>query len=176
MKFGYHVGKFQYPSETLKDARLSAKFNSKTGFLGTGHYFFGDRETAEDYLKFQKQSISGSDTDINKFNLGKYRLYRPSDASDFVDSLRITTINLFHLEGEDLVEEIKEAAEDLKSYADKDVKEITKILVQFTKDIKSQNPKDNRQLSNRLLDNYDGIDLTGTEKDHFGTGSIIFSS
>lgn len=175
-KVGYHVGAMKRPAETLPEVRYRAKLQSRVGYLGTGFYFFGKKEDAEQYAytKYQYTSLT---SEIEQIDLTKYNLYRPTNPSEFVEALRITTINLFHLEGQDLKDEIKEAAEDLAQFCDKSKSQVVQILVQFTKDLKDANlAKANpTQLSNRLLDNYDGIDLTNTRFDNFGTGSIIFS-
>lgn len=173
-RVGWHVGSFTTRTEDLRDTRQNAKHQSKTGFLGTGIYFFGDKKLAQDYLKFSDTPFSSKsgDKQLHQIELSKYNLYRPKNPTEFVDALRITTINLYHLKGQQLKQEIIEASEDLVQFCDKSIDQITKILIQFTRDLQGQGKQD--QLSNRLLDNYDGIDLTGTVKDHFGTGSVIF--
>lgn len=169
---GYHVGSGKSVSEPLSDAKMRAASQSKVGFLGTGLYFFGDTETAEDYRKFSNQRID-ADNQLLQIDLSGYKLFRPKDAEEFVDALRITTINLHGLEAEELQQEIIEAAEDLKNMIPgKSEQQIQNILAKFAEDIKGSG--DGVQLSNRLLDQFDGIDLRGTSKDHFGTGSIIF--
>lgn len=171
---GYHVGDGKSVSETLSDARLRADRQSKVGFLGTGVYFFGDPETAEDYRKFSNER-PGITTQLQQVDLRKYRLFKPESPNEFVAALRMITVKLYKEEIETLKEFINKAVAFLKTeISGKTDVEIEKTLRQFAEDIKGSG--EGVQLSNRLLDSFDGIDLRGTDKDHFGTGSLIFKN
>lgn len=179
-KIGYHSS-FKssptelIPSEMIKDAALAAKHQSKTGFLGTGLYYFGDPEVAKEYEDFMNTRPDREGANMFELNVGKLKMFTPQDAEEFVNDLRVTTINLYHLQGEELREEIQEAARDLTKYTHLEEQQLVLLLAKFAKDIKNASKAaDKTQLANRLLAKYDGIDLSGTSKDNFGVGSVIF--
>jgi hypothetical protein len=177
IKYGYKIGEFTTPSETL--ASRSWTFNSKVGYLGTGHYFYGDEETALEDRRFLNRSA-----DIKKFPLNDYKLFRASDPEKFYDNIKLITreLGLYATSGEELSDaELDEALEEIYNIIKDELglpiskdKAFT-ILKGFISDI--QNRKDGPLLSNRLLQplGYEGIDNTNTNLDNYGVGSVIFA-
>jgi hypothetical protein len=177
VKYGYKIGEFTTPSETL--ASRSWTFNSKVGYLGTGHYFYGDEKTALEDRRFL-----GRSADIKKFPLSDYKLFRASDPEKFYDNIKLITreLGLYATSGEELSEpELDEALEEIYSIIRDELglpiskdKAFT-ILKGFISDI--QNKQDGPLLSNRLLQplGYEGIDNTNTNLDNYGVGSVIFA-
>jgi len=177
IKYGYKIGEFTTPSETL--ASRSWTFNSKVGYLGTGYYFYGDEKTALEDRRFLNRSA-----DIKKFPLSDYKLYRASDPEKFYDNIKLITreLGLYATSGEELSEpELDEALEEIYSIIRDELglpiskdKAFT-ILKGFISDI--QNKQDGPLLSNRLLQplGYEGIDNTNTNLDNYGVGSVIFT-
>jgi len=177
VKYGYKIGEFTTPSETL--ASRNWTFNSKVGYLGTGHYFYGDEETASEDRRFL-----GRSSNIKKFPLSDYKLYRASDPEKFYDNIKLITreLGLYATSGEELSEpELNEALEEIYSIIKDELglpisqdKAFT-ILKDFISDI--QNKQDGPLLSNRLLQplGYEGIDNTNTNLDNYGVGSVIFT-
>lgn len=177
-RYGYKMGKSSRPAETLE--RRNWDFKSKIGYLGTGHYFYGDRETAEADSKYLGRSSSG----IEEIDLDKYNLYRAEDPELFYDIIKNLTreIGLYASSGENLSEkELEEPLEEIYQIIKEDLKlpltkkEALRIVSRFISDI--QNTRPGTMLSNRLLGalGYKGIDNTDTPLDNFGVGSIIFT-
>jgi hypothetical protein len=177
VKQGYKIGEFTTPSETL--ASRNWNFNSKVGYLGTGHYFYGDEETALEDRRFL-----GRSADIKKFPLSDYKLFRASDPEKFYDNIKLITreLGLYASSEEELSgPELDEALEEIYSIIKDDLGlSISKetafdVLKGFISDI--QNRKDGPLLSNRLLQplGYEGIDNTNTNLDNYGVGSVIFA-
>jgi|LakMenEpi03Aug12_release.lakeMendotaPanAssembly.Ray.scaffolds.fasta_scaffold05992_27 hypothetical protein len=176
-KYGYKIGEFTTPSETL--ASRNWTFNSKVGYLGTGHYFYGDEETASEDRRFL-----GRSSNIKKFPLSDYKLYRASDPEKFYDNIKLITreLGLYASSGEELSEpELNEALEEIYNIIQDELglsipkDKVFTILKEFISDV--QNRKDGPLLSNRLLQplGYDGIDNTNTNLDNYGVGSVIFT-
>lgn len=177
VKQGYKIGEFTTPSETL--ASRNWTFNSKVGYLGTGYYFYGDEETA-----LKDSRFLGRSSDIKKFPLSDYKLFRATDPEKFYDNIKLITreLGLYALSGEELSgPELDEALEEIYSIIKDDLGlPISKdnafnILKGFISDV--QNKKDGPLLSNRLLQplGYEGIDNTNTNLDNYGVGSVIFT-
>jgi hypothetical protein len=171
--FGYRAGKFDKnsPAERLKDRGIGM-LNSKVGLLGTGYYFVGDKKDA---IKLQKSVEYES---ISEIDLSKYNLYKPSDPSGFYENIKSVTYYINGLEAKDLKdpkvkENIKDAIEVFSEFLNIDKKTTSSIFKEYIKDV--INRKDGDLLSNRLLYQYDGIDLTETPYDDFGAGSLIFN-
>lgn len=170
---GYRAGRFNpnSPAERLKDKGIGI-VNSKVGLLGTGHYFMGSLEDAQKLKKQLGYPV------ISQINLDSYNLYRPNDPVDFYENLKATTHYLHGLKPKDLddpqiKENVKDAIRGFAEYLNLDPKKTAAIFKQYLIDIFKRNDGD--LLSNRLLSNYDGIDLRGTDFDDFGAGSIIFN-
>jgi hypothetical protein len=171
--FGYRAGMFNpsEPADTLKDKGIGL-VSSKIGLLGTGYYFMGNKEDAialKNKLKYKT---------LSEINLSKYKLYKPSDATEFYNNLRDVTFYLNSLTAEDVEtpevkENIEDAIEAFSEYFNMSKKTVSDIFQEYISDI--INKKDGNLLSNRLLSKYDGIDLTHTIYDDFGAGSLIFN-
>jgi phosphopantetheine adenylyltransferase len=172
-KMGYRAGLFNpsQPAERLKDKGIGI-VKSKVGLLGTGYYFMG---SLEDVKRLQDQL--GYDV-ISQVDLSKYDLFRPDDPTGFYENIKATTAYLHGLKPEDLQDSdvknnIDDAVNGFSSYLNLNKKETYNIFKDYLKDVFKRNDGD--LLTNRLLKNYDGIDLTGTEYDDFGAGSLIFN-
>jgi hypothetical protein len=70
-------------------------------------------------------------------------------------------------------ENIDDAIEIFSEYFNLTEKKTSEIFEKYIKDVLER--KNGDLLSNRLLYQYDGIDLTGTNYDDFGVGSLIFN-
>lgn len=172
-KMGYRAGAFNpsQPAERLKDKGIGI-VKSKVGLLGTGHYFMGN---LDDVKRLQDQL---GYTTLSQIDLSQYRLFRPDDPTGFYENIKAVTSYLHGLKPEDLQDsnvkdDIKDAADGFAEYIGLDKKEALNIFKEYIKDVMSR--KDGDLLSNRLLKDYDGIDLTNTPYDDFGTGSLIFN-
>ena len=175
LNFGYRAGGFnpEFPSERLKDRGIGL-VNSKVGLLGTGYFFVGDIEAAK---KLSKE-LGGKYNTISKIDLSKYKMFRPDNPTEFYEGIRDTTFYLNGLSLKDLKEpetqeNIEDAIDIFSDYLNLNRAEVEKIFEEYLKDIIKK--KDGDLLSNRLLFNYDGIDLRGTPYDDFGAGSLIFN-
>lgn len=172
-KMGYRAGAFNpsQPAERLKDKGIGI-VKSKVGLLGTGHYFMGN---LDDVKRLQDQL---GYTTLSQIDLSQYKLFRPDDPTGFYENIKAVTSYLHGLKPEDLQDstvkdDIKDAADGFAEYIGLDKKETLNIFKEYIKDVMSR--KDGDLLSNRLLKDYDGIDLTNTPYDDFGTGSLIFN-
>ena len=172
-KIGYRAGAFNpsQPAERLKDKGIGI-VKSKVGLLGTGHYFMSDLED----VKRLKDQL-GYNT-ISQIDLSNYNLFRPDDPTGFYENLKAVTSYIHKLKPEDLQDSnvkdnIKDAADGFAEYIGLDGNKTLSIFKGYIKDILTR--KDGDLLSNRLLSNYDGIDLTDTKYDNFGVGSLIFN-
>jgi len=173
-KIGYRAGAFNpsQPAERLKDKGIGI-VKSKVGLLGTGHYFMSDLED----VKRLKDQL-GYNT-ISQIDLSNYNLFRPDDPTGFYENLKAVTSYIHKLKPEDLrdsnvKDNIKDAADGFAEYIGLDGNKTLSIFKGYIKDILTR--KDGDLLSNRLLSNYDGIDLTDTKYDNFGVGSLIFNN
>ena len=175
--FGYRVGDFNIPSESLQSRNWY--FSSKIGYLGTGFYFFGDEKHALEHSKslLTKNTIKN---DVYKINLDKYNLFKPSNPKLFYDYIKEITYSLGNLIDQELtdpkiIEGLEEIINVIKDELSIDLSkdEIKNIIYQFIDDVKHK--KEGVLLTNRLLSpQYDGIDNRGSELDNFGVGSILF--
>ena len=172
-KIGYRAGAFNpsQPAERLKDKGIGI-VKSKVGLLGTGHYFMSDLED----VKRLKDQL-GYNT-ISQIDLSNYNLFRPDDPTGFYENLKAVTSYIHKLKPEDLrdsnvKDNIKDAADGFAEYIGLDGNKTLSIFKGYIKDILTR--KDGDLLSNRLLSNYAGIDLTDSKYDNFGVGSLIFN-
>lgn len=172
-RMGYRAGAFNpsQPAERLKDKGIGI-VKSKVGLLGTGHYFMSN---LDDVKRLQDQL---GYTTLSQIDLSQYKLFRPDDPTGFYENIKAVTSYLHGLKPEDLQDstvkdDIKDAADGFAEYIGLDKKETLNIFKEYIKDVMSR--KDGDLLSNRLLKDYDGIDLTNTPYDDFGTGSLIFN-
>lgn len=170
---GYHVGGIKTPSESLKSRAWY--FGNKVGYMGTGFFFFGKLEDAED---LQKQ-IKGP---IYQIDLNSYNLYKPGNALLFYQDIKQVTqllgkVRKKYLKTEALLESLVEIADIFRNEHGISIvkKELVKILYNFILDV--QNRKEGTLLTNRLLEplGYDGVDNRGNDElDHYGVGSVLF--
>jgi hypothetical protein len=172
-KLGYRAGKFEpdQPSDTLKDKGIGLA-NTKVGLLGTGYYFFGSKEKAEELKNKGKYNV------ISQIDLSSYKLFRPDDPEDFYENIKSLTFYIHSLTKDDLKdsetkENIEDAVEGFSEYLNIPYEKTNKIINEYISDIINKR-LDGPLLSNRLLFNYDGIDTTGTSLDDFSVGSVIF--
>jgi len=156
-KMGYRAGLFNpsQPAERLKDKGIGI-VKSKVGLLGTGYYFMG---SLEDVKRLQDQL--GYDT-ISQIDLSKYDLFRPDDPTGFYENIKAITAYLHGLKPEDLQDSdvknnIDDAVDGFSSYLNLNKKETYNIFKDYLKDVFKRNDGD--LLTNRLLKNYDGIEL-----------------
>jgi hypothetical protein len=172
-KTGYRAGEFNpdYPAETLKDKGIGLT-SSKVGLLGTGHYFFGSKKKAEKLKNKGKYNI------ISQIDLSSYKLFRPDDPVGFYENIKELTSYIHSLTKEDLKDQevkevIEDAAEGFSEYLNIPYGKTYKIIAEYISNIVNKK-LDGPLLSNRLLYNYDGIDMTNTQLDDFSVGSLIF--
>jgi hypothetical protein len=65
---GFTISSLQEPSETLEERHWY--FKNKTGYLGTGYYFYGDLENAkQDRRTLRKAGVTKIDSLHNKVKL-----------------------------------------------------------------------------------------------------------
>jgi hypothetical protein len=180
IKQGYTISSLQVPTETLESRHWY--FKNKTGYLGTGYYFYGDLNNAkEDLLTLSKTR----EPQITKIDLTKYRLYRPRDAQYFYDTMVDITSNLGqaapYLAEEDLQDpEVQEQLNEIVDIIIKDLglplqeATVMGILAKFIRDVREKN--NGVLLTNRLLDKlgYEGINNVNTPLDNYGVGSVLF--
>ena len=143
--------------------------------MGTGFFFFGNLEDAED---LQKQ-IKGP---IYQVDLSSYNLFKPSNASLFYQDIKQVTqllgkVRRKYLKTQALIESLVEIADIFRNEHGIGIekKELVKILYSFILDV--QNKQEGTLLTNRLLEplGYDGVDNRGnSELDHYGVGSVLF--
>ena len=172
-KIGYRAGEFNpdYPAETLKDKGIGLTF-SKIGLLGTGHYFLGSKQKAKELKNKGKYNV------ISQIDLSSYKLFKPDDPVGFYENVKELTAYIHSLDEEDLKEpETKEIIEDavdgFSEYLNIPYNKVSQIINQYVSDIINKK-LDGPLLLNRLLFDYDGIDMTNTSLDDFSVGSLIF--
>jgi hypothetical protein len=175
-EYGYKIGEFTTPSETLEGRNWD--FTSRVGYLGTGFYFYGDKDTAEKDKTFLNRK-----SPIKKFPLSDYNLFRSSNPEEFYNDLKLITKELgtYASSGDEMESsKLNEALDEIYDIIKNDMginlekQQTFTILQQFIEDIKNKKP--GTMLSNRLLQplGYDGIDNTNTNLDNYGVGSVIF--
>lgn len=173
-KFGYRIGEFGTPSETLESRNWN--FSSKIGYLGTGYYFYGDHDLAKQDRKFLNRNQK-----IFRFPLNQYNLFQPKSPERFYNVIKEVTrgLGIYASDNTELEDE-KEVFDEIVSELQQvgislSNDKIMSILKGFIEDVKSKN--DGPMLSNRLLTalGYEGIDNTNTSLDNYGVGSVIFS-
>lgn len=170
---GYHVGKLDIPSESLKSRGWF--FGNKVGYMGTGFYFFGKLEDAKEL----QRKIKGP---VYEINLDPYNLYKPSNSTLFYQDIKQITQLLGNvdpktLDTEGLQDSLTEIADIFTQEHGIGIPQDTliNILRGFAKDVIEK--KEGVLLSNRLIEplGYEGIDNRGNEKlDHYGVGSLLF--
>lgn len=170
---GYHVGKLDIPSESLKSRGWF--FGNKVGYMGTGFYFFGKLEDAKDL----QSKIKGP---IYEINLDSYKLYKPNNSTLFYEDIKQITQLLGNIDPKTL--NTSGLEESLKEIADIFIEEhgigisqdnLLTILKGFIQDVMKK--REGTLLTNRLLEplGYEGIDNRGNSKlDHYGVGSLLF--
>jgi len=174
-KVGYRAGSInpKTPQERLKD-RGFALTRSTTGLLGTGFYFYGDKDQA---VTSAKEDGRKNYTEID---LSQYKLYKPSNPEKFYNVIKNLTLLLTDLIFDEKVnfedENVTKQLDLYSSYLSKELGlsdlEIELAAQSFIDDVAQS--KDGVLLSNRILSDYDGVDLTGTSLDNFAVGSLIF--
>ena len=182
--FGYRAGRFNptRPAETLRDRGIGiGGEKAKIGLLGTGHYFFGSIEDASSHTQTSKQDNNPAKTGysgLSQIDLSSYKLYRPNDVMFFYKLIKATTHYLNNLTSQTVKDpEVKQyiikLAKGISKLLNIELEKVISIFKDYIKDIINKNKGD--LLSNRLLANYDGIDLRGTSLDDFSVGSLIFN-
>jgi len=177
---GFTISSFQEPSETLESRHWY--FKNRTGYLGTGYYFYGDLENSKQDLKTLSRT---REPQITKIDLTKYKLYRPDDAQYFYDGMvtitsqlgekapKITEKKLQHPRVQEVLHDIADAIiKDLGLPLQEAT--VMGILAKFIKDVRERN--NGVLLTNRLLDRlgYEGINNVNTPLDNYGVGSVLF--
>lgn len=176
--YGYKIGEFETPSETLESRNWS--FNSKVGYLGTGYYFYGSEEIAKEDRKFLRRETEN----IKKFPLSEYNLFRADNPEEFYNTIKMLTreLGLFASSGENLSDtDLKEALQEIVDIVKNELKlplsdeQILNTIKSFIRDVQEKNK--GTLLSNRLLAplGFEGIDNTNTNLDNYGVGSVIFT-
>ncbi|WP_286984195.1 hypothetical protein [Haliea sp.] len=174
-KTGYRAGSInpKLPQERLKDRGFAIN-RSTTGLLGTGFYFYGDKDQAVTSTK-----DDGRDK-YTEIDLSQYKLFTPSNPEKFYNVIKNLTLLLTDLIFDEKVnfedENVTKQLDLYSSYLSKELGlsdlEIELAAQSFIDDVSQS--KDGVLLSNRILSDYDGIDLTGTSLDNFAVGSLIF--
>lgn len=177
-EYGYKIGEFITPSETLESRNWN--FTSKVGYMGTGYYFYGDKETALEDQAYLKRG----EENIKQFPLSDYKLFRADNPEEFYDTIKMLTreLGLFASSGEELSDiELDEALQEIVDIVKNELKlplsdeQILNAIKSFIRDI--QEKAKGTLLSNRLLVplGFEGIDNTNTNLDNYGVGSVIFT-
>ena len=179
---GYRAGGFNpsHPAETLQDRGIGVGGEkAKVGLLGTGFYFFGNIKDATKHAKTSNSTPSPAGySGISKIDLSPYNLYKPADALFFYKLIKATTYYLNNITTQSIkTPEVKnyilKLAKGISNYLGIDRNKVVDIFKDYIKDVLGNKKGD--LLSNRLLPNYDGIDLRGTSLDDFSVGSLIFN-
>jgi hypothetical protein len=115
---------------------------------------------------------------VSQIDLSSYKLFRPKDAEGFYENIKALTFYLNGLTREELNnsetrDNINDAISAFAEYLNLPENKVQSIFEGYLNDI--FNKRDGDLLSNRLLFNYDGIDLRDTPYDDFGAGSLIFN-
>jgi hypothetical protein len=181
MDVGYHIGDFENPAESLSDRNWT--FETMTGYLGTGFYFYGDLNTAKQDSDYLKGIGKG---EISEIDLSKYKLYRSPNPDNFYNTMRGLTQQIGQaapkIKEEDLQSpKTKQGMKEVVAVVTKElglpIEEgtIVGIVSKFIKDVREK--VNGEMLSNRLLKTlgYEGIDNRDTNLDHFGVGSVLFT-
>ena len=184
--FGYHAGDLTNKSGLLSDSHFMPTLKSQ---LGTGHFFFGDVNDAK-FLKQEKiNSLASPDlskTKIFKVDFSKYKLFRPSNASEFYDNLIIPMMQALNQLGAEDVEPNKESLLDVADYyrslgVNISDENFLNIVFGHLSDMDNRSSSNDDNLNTRIMKSlgYEGVDLRGTEKDGISNnranvGSVIF--
>lgn len=174
-EYGFHAGGLNKPSETLMDrgATIPGLKVGKTGWLGTGFFFYGDAKEAMKQAKEQNRPLQ-------TFKLQQFKLFRPSDPATFYDGVRESSNFIVSVakEGDDLnayKDSLEEVIEWFAEVTHVPKEHVARAIVMFYKDVKRRNAN-GTLLTNRILEpRYDGIDNTGTSLDDYSVGSVIFA-
>jgi len=206
--FGYHAGDLKNPSETLTDRggsvsgiSVPGSSGSKTGWLGTGHYFYGNELLALVQAYKQKRPVQ-------IINLDSLKLFTVKDADTFYDGVQASAAFIMDLAKENVpIEpdelkkldswEEKQIAQDAQNTLQEiiewwetavgqdagiklsrsDVESGVREYYNQIQSLGSGGRKATVLLSNLILQKsgFDGIDNRDSSKDHYGTGSVIFA-
>ncbi len=177
-RYGYKIGEFITPSETLESRNWN--FTSKIGYMGTGYYFYGDKETALEDQAYLKRG----EENIKQFPLSNYKLFRADNPEEFYDTIKMLTreLGIFASSGEELSDtELDDALQEIVDVVKTELKlplsneQILSSVKSFIRDV--QEKAKGTLLSNRLLVHlgFEGIDNTNTNLDNYGVGSVIFT-
>lgn len=187
--YGYHVGDLSYKSGLLSQNAFVKTLKSQ---LGTGYFFFGDLNDASELAGVKKTTVSKikelEKTKIYKADFSKYKLLKPSSASEFYDNLVIPMVRaLNQLEPDDLNDpEIIEGISDLADYyrsfgVNISDNKFTDIVYGYLVDMENKSSKSDEVINTRILKSVglEGVDLRNTEKDGIvngraGVGSVLF--
>ena len=187
--YGYHAGDLSYKSGLLSQNAFIKTLKSQ---LGTGYYFFGDLNDALELAGVKKSATSKikelEKTKIYKVDFSKYKLLKPSSASEFYDNLIIPMVRaLNHLEPDDLNDpEIIEGMADLADYyrsfgVNISDDEFIDIVYGYLVDMENKSSQSDEVINTRILKSagFEGVDLRNTEKDGMvngmsGVGSVLF--
>lgn len=179
---GYRAGEFNpsQPAETLQDRGIGiGGEKAKVGLLGTGYYFFGDPESAIQHIKQSNtHTPQAGYSGVSQIDLTSYSLYKPQDALLFYKIIKATTYYLNTLTPQSVKkpqvkQNINKLAKGISKLLGLDYTRVIEVFKDYIKDVLDS--KKGNLLSNRLLSNYDGIDLRGTSLDNFAVGSLIFN-
>jgi len=187
--YGYHAGDLSYKSGVLSQNAFIKTLKSQ---LGTGHFFFGDLNDALELAGVKKSAASKlkklEKTKIYKADFSKYKLLKPSNASEFYDNLVIPMVRaLNQLEPDDLNDpEIIEGMADLADYyrsfgVNISDDEFINIVYDYLVDMENKSSQSDEVINTRILKSagFEGVDLRNTEKDGLvngraGVGSVLF--
>ena len=187
--YGYHAGDLSYKSGLLSQNAFIKTLKSQ---LGTGYFFFGDLNDALELAGVKKSATSKikelEKTKIYKADFSKYKLLKPSSASEFYDNLIIPMVKaLNQLEPDDLNDpEIIEGMADLADYyrsfgVNISDDEFIDIVYGYLVDMENKSSQSDEVINTRILKSagFEGVDLRNTEKDGLvngraGVGSVLF--
>lgn len=187
--YGYHAGDLSQKSGVLSQNAFIKTLKSQ---LGTGHFFFGDLNDALELVGVKKSTTSKikelEKTKIYKVDFSKYKLLKPSSATEFYDNLIIPMVKaLNQLEPDDLnTPEIMEGIADLADYyrsfgVNISDDKFAEIVYGYLVDMENKSSKTDDVINTRILKSsgFEGVDLRNTEKDGIingraGVGSVIF--
>jgi len=187
--YGYHAGDLSYKSGILSQNTFIKTLKSQ---LGTGYYFLGDLNDALQLFNIKKSATSKikelEKTKVYKVDFSKYKLLKPSSATEFYDNLIIPMVKaLNQLKPDDLnTPEIMEGIVDLADYyrsfgVNISDDNFTEIVYSYLIDMENKTSKTDDVINTRILKSagFEGVDLRNTEKDGIingraGVGSVIF--
>ena len=186
--YGYHAGDLKHKSGLLSRNNFMRTLKSQ---LGTGYFFFGDIEDAAELAGIKKGDKAREellkDTSIHKADFSKYKLFKPTNATQYYQSLitpMMSAINSMTLE--DVTAESTDDLIDIADYyrelgvniSDDD---FMSIIKQYLTDMDAKSSTSDDNLNTRIMKHvgFEGIDLRHTEKDGVSdgkanVGSVLF--